>query len=468
MARIIKAVLFGLLMLMAEAATAQAANWTVSESSGAVTIRAGDVSQPAKRGTIVHTGDILSTGPGSRAVVVRGNDFMTVNANSRVRLPIASNATESVFDVIQEWGNSIFKIEKKAVPHFRVRTPYLAAVVKGTTFSITVSSDGASLQVIEGAVETATFDGGASDLVRPGVVAMVSASDRFRLTIQGQDQRTIDSPSRDQNEVARTPKSEAAKAGNGSAETGLNSTTSHIEGNAFVSPAGQMDAGEKQFVNEVIAAPPVDVGSVTNGLVSGTAIAQVAGNDVAAISKNAHGNEHASGNGNSGGVGSGNSGGSGNGNSGSNGNSNSGSNGSGNSSSNGNSNSGSNDNGNSGSNGNSNSGSNGNGNSGSNGNSNSGSNGNGNSGSNGNSNSGSNGNGNSGSNGNSNSGSDDNGNSGSNGNSNSGGNGNGNSGSNVNSNSGGNGNGNSGSNGNSNSGGNGNGNSGSNGNGNSD
>jgi ferric-dicitrate binding protein FerR (iron transport regulator) len=39
--------------------------------------------------------------------------------------------------------------------------------VKGTTFSVTVSPTGASVQVIEGAVEVATNDGGARQLVEP-------------------------------------------------------------------------------------------------------------------------------------------------------------------------------------------------------------------------------------------------------------------------------------------------------------
>ena len=52
------------------------------------------------------------------------------------------------------------------------------------------------MQVVEGAVEVSTDDGGARDLIRPGSVAMVAAGDRYRLSVQGTDAHTIDSPVR--------------------------------------------------------------------------------------------------------------------------------------------------------------------------------------------------------------------------------------------------------------------------------
>src|SRR3546814_14786860 len=77
--------------------------------------------------------------------------------------------------LISDWSSDVcssdlivFSIKKKLTPHFGVQTPYLAAVVKGTTFSVTVDGTGASVQVVEGAVEVSTLDGGARDLILPG------------------------------------------------------------------------------------------------------------------------------------------------------------------------------------------------------------------------------------------------------------------------------------------------------------
>jgi hypothetical protein len=150
----------------------------------------------ARRGEAVNAGAVIETGPGARAVIVRDMDFVTIAPNSRIRVPVPQAAEAGLIDIIEEWGNAIFQIEKQPNPHFRVGTPYLAAVVKGTTFSITVSEQGASLQVTEGIVDTSTPDGGAHDLITAGIVASVSAADPHRLVVQGQQSRIIDSPGR--------------------------------------------------------------------------------------------------------------------------------------------------------------------------------------------------------------------------------------------------------------------------------
>ena len=59
---------------------------------------------------------------------------------------------------------------------------------------ITVDDHGATVQVVEGAVEVATSDGGARSLVRPGEVAAVAAAELGRLTVKGETVRTLVSP----------------------------------------------------------------------------------------------------------------------------------------------------------------------------------------------------------------------------------------------------------------------------------
>jgi hypothetical protein len=305
--------------------------------------------------------------------------------------------------IFLEWGTGLFKVKHTDKPHFGVKTPYLAAVVKGTTFTVTVGDEGSSLQVLDGAVGVATIDGGADELIRPGMVAVVGAGDRYRLTVQGQNSRTIDSPMRGSES---TPKVEdAPKASDTSSKKGDDDFA--------------WSEVSSSVITEPVEAKPVDLGSLTGGLVSNggssstvamSAIVPIArGTELSNVGKG--GNEPSAGvGGTSGGSASNATGGlnsgSGNGGAVDNGNGNSGNgNGNGGATGNGNGNSGS-----------------GNGGATNNGNGN----GNGNSG-NGNGNGGGNGNGNSG-NGNGNGGSADNGNGNGNGNSGNGnGNGNGNS-----------------------------------------
>jgi hypothetical protein len=62
-------------------------------------------------------------------------------------------------------------------------------VVKGTTFTVTVGPEDARVKVTEGAVQVSTLDGGASDLLMPGSMAMVGKSDLYRLMVEGKDAR---------------------------------------------------------------------------------------------------------------------------------------------------------------------------------------------------------------------------------------------------------------------------------------
>ncbi len=190
---IVRQGLFVVALLASSAAYAGAPGWSVSESSGQVTIASTGLVKAALRGGSLATGDIVSTGRTGRAVLVRGEEYLIVAPNSRLRVadPVKSGG---MTQIIEQFGNVIFKIKKMTMPHFAVETPFLAAVVKGTTFSVTVTDKGASVQVIEGRVEVATRDGGASYMVLPGDIGSVSATAPGRLDVQGHEPKSIDSP----------------------------------------------------------------------------------------------------------------------------------------------------------------------------------------------------------------------------------------------------------------------------------
>jgi hypothetical protein len=180
-------------LVWSQTVSAAQSGWTVSEASGDVRIGQAGQAKIAIRGHALSTGDTVSTGPGARAVLVRGQEYLIVAPASRLRLP-EEQKKGAITQIFEDFGNVIYKIKRKATPHFGVETPYLAAVVKGTTFSITVDREGASVQVLEGLVEVATLDGGARDLVKPGEVALVTATNPKRLRIEGIQSKTIDSP----------------------------------------------------------------------------------------------------------------------------------------------------------------------------------------------------------------------------------------------------------------------------------
>ncbi len=216
--------------------------WTISESTGQVSVTRAGISKVALKGGALAFGDIIATGAKSRAILVRGEEYLVVSPGSRLKIA-APERDGLVTQIIEEAGTVLFKIKKKMTPHFGVQTPYLAAVVKGTTFSVTVTDKGASVQVTEGAVEVGTLDGGVSDLVKPGIIAYVSASDKYRMTVEGDTVKTLDSPN-------RGSKSEPAKA----------DTVAVLEAD----PASPV-------FETAIAEDPKPISEITDGLITGIA-----------------------------------------------------------------------------------------------------------------------------------------------------------------------------------------------------
>ena len=242
------------IMALAVGATAKAESpsWTLSESTGSVHILRAGVSSIAVAGGSLRSGDVVSTGKKGRAVLVRGREYVVVSPNSRLRItnPESSSAITQFFEEI---GTVLFKIERKSTPHFGVQTPYMAAVVKGTTFSVTVSDRGSAVQVTDGAVQVATNDGGASYLLSPGAIGMVEAGQQYRLVISGAESKVIDSPN-----AAHAPApTEAARdsAGDGKAKESVRIAGGTADG----------------VIDTAIANEPVSLGSLTGGLVNSRA-----------------------------------------------------------------------------------------------------------------------------------------------------------------------------------------------------
>jgi len=231
-------------LLFATSALAQAPAWRISEMSGDVRIVENGRAHPAARGAVVPVGAVVATAPGARAVLVRARDYVVVSPASRVRVPTPQQeGGNGLFQMISEAGTAMFRIQHQAVPHFGVRTPYLAAVVKGTVFTVTVGARGASVQVTEGAVQVSTVDGGAADMIRPGMVATITASDLQLLHVQGETSRDIRSNGSPMAGVATVPAAEAGRY-DGPAETQVAVSTTISEG-------------------------PVSLADATGGLISG-------------------------------------------------------------------------------------------------------------------------------------------------------------------------------------------------------
>ncbi|HEV2557938.1 MAG TPA: FecR domain-containing protein [Microvirga sp.] len=115
----------------------------------------------------------FTTSRNSRARLERNNESIVVSPGT-----VLSPDT-SIFGwttIQQQSGRILLDVEKRNVPHFAVETPYLAAVVKGTQFTVSVGQRRADVHVGRGLVGVTEFRSGQSADVAPGQTASALAS----------------------------------------------------------------------------------------------------------------------------------------------------------------------------------------------------------------------------------------------------------------------------------------------------
>jgi hypothetical protein len=159
--------------------------WSVSKSSGEVWMTTTGAQQVSLgQQDVLKPGDTIRTGRNGRVMLVRGEETILVSPNSVVGLP-AENREGLSTTIVQQAGSILLEVEKRNVKHFEVETPYLAAVVKGTQFRVSVDAASTRIDVIRGQVEVADFRSGQIAQVMPGQGATAFAQGKPGLSLSG-------------------------------------------------------------------------------------------------------------------------------------------------------------------------------------------------------------------------------------------------------------------------------------------
>jgi hypothetical protein len=144
--------------------------WIVVESHGPAEIRHDRGTWlPLVAGLAVAAPSEIRTGPAAEVLLERGNDRVHLMGQSYLELPPAAE-DDAMTRLVQWLGQAFFEVDHRPDPHFEVDTPYLAAIVKGTAFTVEVTRDDSAVAVTQGVVAVVT-PGGASTAVRAGMVA---------------------------------------------------------------------------------------------------------------------------------------------------------------------------------------------------------------------------------------------------------------------------------------------------------
>lgn len=145
--------LFLLAHCKAEPQLAKESVLILSRTSGSVEINRAGASIPISPGTLVVSGDTISTGPGAFAdLEFPGGALLRVKEKSKVAIDQVLIRGDLNVGMEVAKGKVHIKIKEKLKPNetFRVKTPTMVAGVRGTEFS--VSETDAKIMVLEGTV----------------------------------------------------------------------------------------------------------------------------------------------------------------------------------------------------------------------------------------------------------------------------------------------------------------------------
>ena len=226
------------------AAAAQADEWQIVQSSGAISIGSGGV-QPAAFGpnAILPSGATVTTGKGGRVMLLHGTQTLVIGPNAVVTVP--EGDSNGITTILQRAGEVTYDVDRQNVLHFAVETPYLAAVVKGTHFTVRIGGRSAAVSVARGLVgvtdlvsgemaavplgQTATVGG-------PGSKLTISGSGKLAEVIRGIPRHALVDP------LSATEAASLATAGNGLA-LGLTAAPSNPNGVGLAVGLGSGNAG---------------------------------------------------------------------------------------------------------------------------------------------------------------------------------------------------------------------------------
>lgn len=151
--------------------------WTIAALSGEARVLSAGSSAwvPGAVGMLLPVGSSLRTGEAGTASLTMGGDRIDVTPSSEVTLAEADPSAGILTRILQHVGTLFFKIAHRPSGTFRVDTPYLAVVVKGTEFGVSVTGNGASVSVSQGTVSVSRSEGGPATSVTAGQKATTAS-----------------------------------------------------------------------------------------------------------------------------------------------------------------------------------------------------------------------------------------------------------------------------------------------------
>lgn len=168
------------LSLSTQAALAD--DWNVTRLRGEVMQFVDRAWLPLERNDVVPDDRRIRTSNNGHATLVRGHETLELGPSTQIRI-IDEGSGKPYTTVLQSWGTVSIEAEVRNVEHFAVRNQYLAAVVKGTRFTVAAKSSGGGVDVDRGRVSVSGAE--AATVVAAGQQASVDADGSLSVSGDG-------------------------------------------------------------------------------------------------------------------------------------------------------------------------------------------------------------------------------------------------------------------------------------------
>lgn len=148
---------------------------------------------PIVKGDVVADARIIRTGANGHVTFISGEQVVEMRPNSQIQISALEGRDYTW--VLQSGGEITADVDARNVEHFGVQTHHMAAIVKGTRFTVVANEEGASVAVERGTVSVNEAERGMSVAIGAGQRA-VGGSGSLRVEGQGNLPTVLDATGR--------------------------------------------------------------------------------------------------------------------------------------------------------------------------------------------------------------------------------------------------------------------------------
>jgi hypothetical protein len=159
-------------------------DWNVVRARGTVLQLVDGDWQPLSRGSVVPDNRVVRTMGNGRATLARGKETIELAANTQIQI-YDQGGRKPFTTIVEHFGTVAVEAEVRNVQHFAVKNQYLAAVVKGTRFTVSATRSGGAVEVQRGHVEVDSSTDHSTTLLAVGQRAKVQKTGAMTVSGKG-------------------------------------------------------------------------------------------------------------------------------------------------------------------------------------------------------------------------------------------------------------------------------------------